>query len=107
MRWIDLQTPPKAHELRCFCSRTPLLATYGFDAKGLYVHVKVYKQSRIYGEIFSRGGTIEIKCRECLRWYTVSMSSPNKAELTEQTHPSIVDVDSLPEPMLDAGPLLP
>lgn len=59
-------------ELRCFCSRSPLLAVYGTDKEGIpYVHVKIYKQGRIYGETFHRGGTVEIRCRECIRWHRI------------------------------------
>ncbi len=59
-------------ELRCFCSRNPLLATYGIDSKGkLFIHVKVWKQRRIFGELVIEGGIIKIRCRECLRWHHV------------------------------------
>lgn len=59
-------------ELRCFCSRQPLLATYGVDSKGkLFVHVKIWKQRRIYGEIVVEGGKVKLRCRECLRWHDV------------------------------------
>lgn len=70
--------------LRCFCSRVPLLATYGLTQDGnSYVHVKVYKQKRIYGNVrLSGSGTIEIQCRECLRWYRVTLSE-NSASLEE------------------------
>ena len=38
-------------ELRCFCARKPLLATYGIDTDGkLYIHVKIWKAQRIFGE---------------------------------------------------------
>lgn len=60
------------HELRCFCSRSPLLAVYGIDTDGrLFVHVKIYKQHRIYGEFVVKGGDISLKCRECYRWYRI------------------------------------
>ncbi len=76
------------NELRCFCSREPLLATYGltFDGK-LYVHVKIFKQRRIYGEIVVTEGKVKLHCRECLRWHTVSLRQPGKAELTEDLEP--------------------
>lgn len=65
--------PQTSHPLRCLCSREPLLATYGLDRDGEpYVHVKVYKQKRIYGNIvLTGGGTIRMQCRECFRWYRV------------------------------------
>lgn len=81
-----------AKELRCFCSRTPLLATYGVDEKGkLYVHVKVYKQRRIYGEILvSDAATVRILCRDCIRWHTVKIVQPGVAKLEETEFPSLL-----------------
>lgn len=79
------------NELRCFCARTPLLATYGLDEQGkLYVHVKIYKQRRIFGEVLILEGTVKLHCRECLRWHKVVMKSAGNAELVEDTgqHPS-------------------
>ncbi len=62
-------------QIRCFCSRRPLLAQYGRGKDGLpYVHVKVHKQKRIYGEIVFTEGTVRIRCRECLRWYSIKIS---------------------------------
>ena len=59
-------------ELRCFCRGEPLLATYGIDSEGtLFVHVKIYKQNRIYGELIFEGGIVKIRCRNCLRWHRV------------------------------------
>lgn len=60
------------NDLRCFCLEKPLLATYGVDEKGeLYIHIKVYKQRRIYGEVVIKGGTSRIHCRACDRWHTI------------------------------------
>jgi hypothetical protein len=75
-------------ELRCFCSRNPLLATYGIDEQGmLYVHVKVFKQHRIYGEVLVTEGKVKLHCRECLRWHTVVIRQPGQAELEEAVIP--------------------
>lgn len=72
------------NELRCFCAREPLLATYGVDERGrLYVHVKIYKQQRIFGEVVITEGKIKIHCRECLRWHKVVMRPPGSVELRE------------------------
>jgi hypothetical protein len=61
-----------SNALKCFCARKPLLAFYGVDEKGkIYIHVKVYKQDRIFGELWITGGTVKIRCRECLRIHTV------------------------------------
>ncbi|HEY6021692.1 MAG TPA: hypothetical protein VIY48_18040 [Candidatus Paceibacterota bacterium] len=74
------------NELRCFCSRNPLLATYGLTETGeLYIHVKVYKQARVYGEVLVTNGTVKLHCRECLRWHKVVMRVPGKAELVEDS----------------------
>ncbi len=74
------------HELRCeFCRRSPLLATFGLDSGGnLFVRVKIWKQSRIFGEIIAEGGPLRIRCRECLRWHRVIFGS-KKVTLTEDT----------------------
>jgi len=80
--------PDTKHELRCFCAREPLLATYGVDAKGkLYVHVKIWKQKRLYGEIIAIEGTVKIHCRECYRWHSVIIRQPGSAVLQEEASP--------------------
>lgn len=78
-----------SNELRCFCNRKPLLATYGIYKDQLYVHVKVHKQARIYGEVLVTGGTVRIHCRECLRWHTVRIVQPGNARLEETDAPIV------------------
>lgn len=74
-------------ELRCFCRGEPLLATFGVDSKGeLFVHVKIYKQNRIYGELVFEGGVVKIRCRNCLRWHRV-IFRPNGVTLSEDEAP--------------------
>lgn len=79
------------NELRCMCSRRPLLATYGIDKDGrLFVHVKVYKQSRLFGEVVAYGD-VKLRCRECLRWHQVKFP-PNgspRLEPTQAIPPSV------------------
>lgn len=60
-------------EVRCFCARTPLLAVYGVGEDGEpFLHVKVYKQSRIYAELYIDGDAkCRITCRECLRVHSI------------------------------------
>lgn len=70
-------------ELRCFCSRSPLLATYGIRKGVLFVHVKVYKQHRIMGELVAEGGTVKLRCRDCLRWHVVRIGKSDDAILEE------------------------
>jgi hypothetical protein len=80
--------PRREHELRCFCSREPLLATYGVDSKGkLFVHMKVWKARRIFGESVIEGGVVKIRCRDCLRWHTVCIGQ--KSAFLEETHESL------------------
>lgn len=81
-----------SNELRCLCSRSPLLATYGLDKDGkLYVHVKIYKQRRIYGEVLITEGKVQLHCRECFRWNTVIIRAPGQATLrAEQSSPPVV-----------------
>lgn len=87
-----------SNELRCFCSRQPLLATYGIDEQGnLYVHVKVFKQQRIFGEVLIMEGIVKLHCRECLRWHQVIMRMPGQAELEETVAHPIVS-ESLANP---------
>lgn len=80
------------NDLRCFCSRRPKLAVYGIDSKGrLYIHVKIYKQRQICGEILCQGGEIRICCRECLRWHRVNVIQPERAVLQEVPQPGEID----------------
>lgn len=64
-------------EIRCICTRKPLLAMYGVDRYGeIYIHLKVYKQSRIYAEMFvSADAVVKIRCRECLRLHSIKIVS--------------------------------
>lgn len=67
---------------------------YGVDRKKrLFVHCRVYKQSRIYGEMLVYGGEVKIRCRECLRWHNIVIISPNssRAVLREIQQPVEVD----------------
>jgi len=83
------------NELRCFCSRLPLLATYGLGDDGkLFVHVRIYKQRRIYGEIFVTEGTVKLHCRECLRWHTVVIRQPGKVVLEEDKISPLVPIEA-------------
>lgn len=79
------------HELRCFCSRHPLLAMYGVDETGrLYIHCRVYKQNKVYGDWIAYGGKVKMLCRECLRWHMIVFKN-DRAELTESPVPPEVD----------------
>ena len=83
-----MQQQKTKHPLRCFCTRKPILAFYGVDNKDqLYVHIKIYKAHRIFGEIVMTEGVIYIRCRECLRWYNLIIKPQSKPELRETEPP--------------------
>lgn len=100
-----MREPKSRNELRCFCRRRPLLAVYGLDShNNVYVHIKVYKNRRIYGEVLvMQGSKISIHCRECLRWYTldVGASSP---KLVETSAPESIAQDMDYRPMVEPTP---
>lgn len=65
---------PTTLELRCYCRRKPLLGMCGRDANGKpFVHVRAYRQQRIYAEVVATEGEVRIRCRECFRWYVVTI----------------------------------
>lgn len=78
-------------ELRCSCRRAPLLAVCGRDASGgLFVHVKVFKQGRVFGEIVAEG-PVRLRCRECNRWNRVDIKSPT-AQLIDEPLPESIQL---------------
>ena len=79
------------HPLRCECSRKPILAYYGLTDKGkIYLHVKVYKARRVYGELLVLSGECQMRCRECYRWYTVIIPNAGNPRLVETPEPESV-----------------
>lgn len=67
---------------------------YGIDSQGRpFVHVKVYKQSHIYGEVVVYGGEITLRCRECYRWNNIIFVSARgvRAVLEETVSPPALD----------------
>ena len=48
-----LESKGTVEQMRCICRHKPLLAVCGNDDDGVFIHVKVYKQSRLYAELFS------------------------------------------------------
>lgn len=81
------------NQLRCFCSRQPLLCVYGLDKdRKPYIHIRVYKQGRTFGDVMIRGGEVELLCRECLRWHKIVFRvDKREAELVETEQPPEVD----------------
>jgi hypothetical protein len=70
-----------------------LLAVYGIDDKGrTYVHCRVYKQNRVYGDWIAHGGEVKLLCRECLRWHVIRfIDEGQRAVLQESAMPAEVD----------------
>lgn len=67
---------------------------YGIDEKGRpYVHIKVFKQARVFSEFIAYGGEVALKCRECVRWHRIVFrNQTDKAELHEVQQPAEVIV---------------
>lgn len=84
------------NEIRCFCTRKPLLAVYGRDESGeLFIHVKVYKQSRIYAELFiSADAMVKLRCRECLRLHSIKIVQGKPVLKEEKDAVEFVDGES-------------
>lgn len=63
----------KGVELRCSCSKRPLLGIGYRDpsTNEPRLHVKVFKQGRVFGEMIATSGTVHLRCRECGRWSKV------------------------------------
>lgn len=80
-------------QLRCYCRRRPLLAVVGSDEKTHepYLHIKSWKQDRIFVEVVALSGDIKIRCRECLRWFTVRIRKD--VDVKEETLPESIDLD--------------
>lgn len=68
--------------------RQPILAFYGIDEKGKpYLHVKVFKAKRVFGEILILSGDVQLRCRECYRWYRVQVPTRGRPHLIETPEP--------------------
>ena len=60
------------HELRCNCSKNTLLGVFKTDEEGVpFLHVKSWKQKRIFTDIEVSGGLVRVRCRDCHRVNTV------------------------------------
>lgn len=62
-------------EIRCTCEQRALLGIYGVDERGLYVHIKIHKSQKLYGEMWVRGNKAqaEIRCRSCRRIFKITI----------------------------------
>lgn len=65
--------------LRCFCAKKPLLGVCGRDrlTGAPFVHVKVFKQGKVFGEMVAFEGTVHLRCRECQRWHKIRIRKAN------------------------------
>ena len=79
------------HDLRCVCSRRPLLLKYGVDDGQVYVWLRVFKGNQVYGEIVVYGGAVRVHCRSCLRWFRVDIRR-RVADVVETVEPSLTVV---------------
>lgn len=77
------------HPLRCTCNLKPMLAMWGKDENdNAYVHVRVYKQDRMYAEIY----TIEpimLCCRACETWWYINIRN-NKDKMKPVDKPGAI-----------------
>lgn len=100
-----MSNPRVQKKLQCFCARKPLLAVYGVDHEGqLFIHIKIWKQDRIYGEIVCTGGVTKIRCRECLRWHRIRVVQPDVMALQEDEEPAELAPDPPPVLLADDVP---
>jgi hypothetical protein len=84
-------------EIRCFCSRSPLLAVFGVGKNSRpFIHVKVWKQNRLYTELVISGKNAEtsIKCRDCYRWYRIFITETSIPSITEVSENEVQNADS-------------
>ena len=71
------------------------------------MHVRVYKQRRVFGEVLVTNGVVKLHCRECLRWHTVVIRQPGKAELIEDSEPPVIPNASEDDGMLATDTVAP
>lgn len=100
-----MSPPSGGQPIRCsFCARKPLLATFGIDRERKpFVHVKVYKQKRIFANLVATGGPVHIQCRECNRWLRINFVRLREMNM-RQVDPADVpgSHSSAPARMMDA-----
>ncbi len=75
------------NDIRClFCSTHPLLAKCGVDPQSRkpFVHVKVYKQRRVYAEYVFDSGRVTILCNACGRWYEINIRENIKVKTADK-----------------------
>jgi hypothetical protein len=78
-------------DLRCHCSRRPLLGRAVKVDNKWFLHVKIFKSGKIYGEMWLENGRVRLRCRECLRWLTVTVK-PVPAMIDEEASSEMMQV---------------
>ena len=68
----EIQAP---QELRCECSRRPLLAKAGIEKGEPFLWIRHTKSSRPIIDVKFMGGRTEIVCRECRRVWRVRLGA--------------------------------
>lgn len=63
-------------ELRCECSRRPLLGKVGIHEGSPFLWVRHVKASKTIVDMKVFGGPVQIECRECRRVWTISLRHP-------------------------------
>jgi hypothetical protein len=85
--------------IECFCTRHPLLALAGRDSrtgKG-FVWVRTMRKHQVISEVIVTSGTTYIRCRDCLRFHSVTIKEGTKALV------DVTPVDEAQERELVAG----
>ena len=65
-----LQPLDAPERIECLCSRKPLLARGGRWSRGAFLWVK---NVRAKVDMVIVSGVVQIKCRECNRWHTITI----------------------------------
>jgi hypothetical protein len=76
---LDVEAP---QEIRCECSRSPLLAKAGIEDGVPFVWVRQMKASRMMTNVKFFGGRVEIECRECRRVWRIALGRSMKISKT-------------------------
>lgn len=72
-------------QIRCICTARPILAIARASTAGTrFVHIKIYKQKKIYGEIVIEEGLVRIRCRSCGRWYSLHVRHDSHKAVAEK-----------------------
>ncbi len=92
------------NELRCYCVHKPLLSTYGITADGEpYMHVRVYKQNRIYADVMIEGeADVKLTCRDCFRIHKIKiLTRERRSEIMRQ----VMNEDGTSSAVADVAPI--